>query len=97
MELQAGYWLAGGMGAVIGPVAVASILDFFGNDSFFWSMGIAYLLIGLFALYRMTRRASLASMKHSTLTPTAMHPSSAVIESIQQHAKEEALSHEQRS
>lgn len=89
--------LAGGMGAVIGPVAVASILDFFGNDSFFWSMGIAYLLIGLFALYRMTRRASLASMKHSTLTPTAMHPSSAVIESIQQHAKEEALSHEQRS
>ena len=89
--------LAGGMGAVIGPVAVASILDFFGNDSFFWSMGIAYLLVGLFALYRMTRRASLASMKHSTLTPTAMHPSSAVIESIQQHAKEEALSHEQRS
>ena len=89
--------LAGGMGAVIGPVAVASILDFFGNDSFFWSMGIAYLLVGLFALYRMTRRASLASMKHSTLTPTAMHPSSAVIESIQQHAKEEALSHKQRS
>ena len=89
--------LAGGMGAVIGPVAVASIMDFFGNDSFFWSMGIAYLLVVLFALYRMTRRASLASMKHSTLTPTAMHPSSAVIESIQQHAKEEALSHEQRS
>ncbi len=88
--------LAGGMGAVVGPVAVASIMDFFGNDSFFWSMGIAYLLVGLFALYRMTRRASLTSMKHSTLTPTAMHPSSAVIECIQQHAKEEALSHERR-
>ncbi len=88
--------LSGGMGAVIGPIAIASIMDFFGNDSFFWSMGIAYLLVGLFALYRMTRRTSLASMKRCTLTPTAMHPSSSVIESIQQHTKEEALSHEPR-
>ncbi len=89
--------LVGGLGAVLGPVIVAAAMDFFGNDSFFWSMGIAYLVMGLFACYRMTRRATLSGTKHGAITtPTAMHPSSAVIESMQQHAKEETLSHEQQ-
>ena len=89
--------LVGGLGAVLGPVIVAAAMDFFGNDSFFWSMGIAYLAMGLFACYRMTRRATLSGTKHGAITtPTAMHPSSAVIESMQQHAKEETLSHEQQ-
>jgi MFS family permease len=84
--------LAGGLGAVIGPLVVAGIMDYFGNDSFFWCMGGAHLLTGLFALYRMTKRSATPLEDQGALTPAAMHPSSSAIESMQQYAKDEALS-----
>ncbi len=82
--------LVGGIGAIIGPVAVAASMDFFGIYSFFWAMGAAHLITGLFALYRMTRRSAMPLNKQGSNTPAGLHPSSAVIESIQQYAKESA-------
>jgi len=84
--------LAGGLGAVVGPLVIASAMDYFGNDSFFWCMGGAHLLTGLFALYRMTKRPATPLDKQGAITPAGMHPSSSVIESMQQYAKDEALS-----
>jgi len=84
--------LAGGLGAVTGPIMIAAAMEYFGNNSFFWGMGGVHLLTGFFALYRMTKRAATPLDKQGAITPSAMHPSSSVIESMQQYAKDEALS-----
>lgn len=84
--------LISGLGAVAGPLLVALIMDQFGHQGFFWSIGVAYLLTAVFALYRMTRRTATPRDKQGATTPAAVHPSSVVIESMQQYAKEEALS-----
>ena len=84
--------LVGGIGAISGPLLVASTMDVFGNEAFFWCMGVAHAVTGLFALYRMSRRAATPLDKQGHFTPTAMHPSSAAIESMQQYAVEESES-----
>ncbi len=80
--------LVGGLGAVAGPLVVATIMDAFGISWFFWCIGIAHLFTAVFALYRMTKRRVLGK-KQSSVTPTAMHPSSSAYESMQQHARED--------
>lgn len=82
--------LIGGIGAIIGPVSVAFIMDNTGNDAFFWCMGGAYLIIALFAIFRMSKRAAKPLDEQGSFTPTAIHASSSVFESIQQHARENA-------
>ncbi|MGI9319621.1 MAG: MFS transporter [bacterium] len=84
--------LISGLGAVLGPLLVATIMDNFGNQSFFWSISVAYLITGLFALYRMTQRPTTPLDKQGAVTPAAVHPSSAAIESMQQYAKDESIS-----
>ncbi len=84
--------LVGGIGAIIGPVVVAALMDFYGNDFFFWCMGGAHLITALFALYRMAKRPATPLAKQGSFTPAAMHPSSSVIECMQQHAMEESSS-----
>lgn len=81
--------LVGGLGAVVGPLLVAAIMDTFGIHWFFGSMGAAHLFAAVFALYRMTRRRVLQRKKRASFTPTAMHPSSSAYESMQQHARED--------
>ena len=53
-------------------------------------MGIAHLLTGLFALYRMTRRELKTVGKKGSVSPTAIHTTSSSFEGMQQHAIEEA-------
>jgi hypothetical protein len=57
-------------------------------------MGIAHLITGLFAMYRMTRRKLLTVGKKGSVSPAAMHATSSAIEGIQQYAKEETSSEE---
>ena len=82
--------LIGGLGAIFGPILTASIMDRFGNDYFFWSMAGTHGLMGLFALYRMTRSAAVPLKKQGHNTATAAHPTSSVFEGIQQLAHDEA-------
>jgi MFS family permease len=82
--------LTGGLGAVLGPAMIASIMDQFGEQAFFWSMGGVHGLMGLYAIYRMTRSASVPRKKQGHNTATAAHPTGSVIESIQQLARDEA-------
>ncbi len=83
--------LTGGLGAVLGPILIASIMDRFGEQSFFWAMGGVHGLLGLFALYRMTRSAAVPLKKQGHNTASAAHPTSSVIEGIQQLARDEAI------
>lgn len=82
--------LVGGLGAVVGPVMIASIMDYFGDQFLFWSMAAAHLLVGLFGMLRMAARAPIPLEKQGKSTATAVHPSGAAIESIQQYSSEEA-------
>ena len=88
--------LVGGLGAVIGPILVATAMDYFGNDSFFWCMGGAHFLTAIFALYRMTMRKH-PKNKQGVLSPSTMHPSSSSYENMQQYAQDKALSSESRN
>jgi MFS family permease len=51
--------LIGGIGASLGPVSVAVMMAAIGPDGFFWWLAAIHAAIGLFALWRMTRRPAL--------------------------------------
>lgn len=51
--------LIGGIGAVFGPITAALAMQSFGPPGFFWWMATIHAAIGMFALYRMTRRAAM--------------------------------------
>ena len=81
--------LVGGLGAIAGPVLVASIMDYLGEDYFFWSMAAAHALVGLFGLVRMIIRKPVPLARQGHSTATAVHPSGAAIESVQRQASVE--------
>jgi len=81
--------LVGGLGAIVGPVLFAMIMDKFGTQALFWSIAVIHALTGLFAIYRMIRSAPVPLDKQGPSTPTAVHPSGSAIESIQQLTREE--------
>jgi MFS family permease len=58
VEASGALVLAGGLGASFGPVIVALAMAGFGPHAFFVWIAIIHGAIGLFALYRMTRRAA---------------------------------------
>jgi len=51
--------LVGGIGAAFGPVTLAGLMTALGPAGFFWGLGLIHTAIGVFALYRMSRRASM--------------------------------------
>jgi MFS family permease len=51
--------LISGVGAVIGPLATSTAMSILGSGGFYNVLVAAHAAIGVFALYRMTRRASL--------------------------------------
>ena len=51
--------LIGGIGAIFGPTSAALAMQSLGAAGFFWWLAVIHAAIGLFALYRMTRRQAL--------------------------------------
>jgi MFS family permease len=51
--------LVGGIGASFGPVTLAALMTALGPAGFFWGLGLIHAALGFFALYRMSRRASM--------------------------------------
>jgi len=74
---------------VAGPILIAIAMDKYGDDAFFWSMGVVHGFIAVFSAYRMTRRPAVPLAKQGPNTPTTMHPSGSGIESIQQYTRDE--------
>ena len=83
--------LISGLGAVIGPVLVAVIMDKFGNQALFASFAVVHALTGGFALYRIIRRPPVPLEKQGPWHPTAVHPSGSAIDSIQQWSHEDTM------
>lgn len=82
--------LTSGLGAVVGPILIASFMDRFGEQALFWSIASIHAITGLFALYRMTVRTAVPLDQQGPSTATAVHPSGSAIESTQQFSRDEA-------
>ena len=64
----AGLQIIFGIGAMGGPFLTSIFMNIYGANGFFIYLGIFHLLIGLFGLYRMTRR-DYEDNPDSTFTP----------------------------
>ena len=60
---SSGLLLANGLGGMVGPAAAGGLMQAVGAGGFFWFPAAAMLGLGLFALYRMTRRAPVPSAR----------------------------------
>jgi MFS family permease len=83
--------LTSGLGAVVGPILIASFMDHFGEQAMFWAIAAIHALTGLFALYRMAVSRAVPLDKQGPSTTTAVHPSGSAIESVQQFSRAEAI------
>ena len=63
--------LVGGVGAVFGPIAVSLLMSQIGSNGFFVTIGVVHGAIGVFALYRMLRRAALPLEEQGASVPLA--------------------------
>ncbi|MGD1877905.1 MAG: MFS transporter [Kiloniellaceae bacterium] len=63
--------MVGGAGAVFGPIAVAQLTGAVGSDGFFICIGTVHAALGVFALYRMLRRAPLPLDEQGANVPVA--------------------------
>jgi MFS family permease len=61
--------LIAGIGASLGPVLAAALMSVAGPAGFFWCLSAVHAAIGVFALYRMTRRAAIPSGEQTTYQP----------------------------
>lgn len=50
--------LVNGIGLAIGPTVAAMFMDYYSNDSLFLVLAVSEFMVGVFAAYRMTRRAA---------------------------------------
>ena len=83
--------LTSGLGAVVGPILIASMMDRFGEQAMFWAIAVVHAFTGLFALYRMTVSRAVPLDKQGPSTATAVHPSGSAIESTQILSHDEAV------
>ena len=83
--------LTSGLGAVVGPILIASFMDNYGKQALFWSFAVLHGLTGLFALYRMTVSAAVPLDQQGPSTATALHPSGSAIESTQLFTHDKAI------
>jgi MFS family permease len=69
LEVSSGLLLANAAGSVLGPLAAAALTAALGARALFAFIGAVLLLLGLYALYRMTRRPTTAVELHNDFVP----------------------------
>lgn len=83
-----GLILAGGIGAILGPFAISLVMNV-SHAGFFWTLAGVHAGIGLFAIYRMLKRKATPLEKQGHHAPVTLRPSSRVVESIQEHLRDD--------
>ena len=86
--------LIGGVGAIFGPTSAALAMQTLGAAGFFWWLAVIHAAIGLFALYRMTRRRTLpraAQRSYAALAPQVPPAAGALYPGVAEAAPKEVL------
>ena len=76
VSASAGLVMISGLGACVGPLSVAVAMSSVGPQGFYWYLALVHGLIGLFALYRMSRRPSLPRAEQGPYVAIAPRSSS---------------------
>lgn len=79
--------LVRGIGSMLGPAGTALLMAFAGANGFLWFLAAAHALVGLLAVYRMTRRSTLP-VGEQRQYPTASPRESVVAASMAARAAE---------
>lgn len=69
LEVSSGLLLANAAGSILGPIAAAALTASFGNGALYVFIGTVLLLLGLYAIYRMTRRPTAPLELHNEFVP----------------------------
>jgi len=67
--------LVGSIGLAMGPTLAALMMDQFGNQALFYTIGIGQLAVGGFAIFRMTRRAAVPLEEQGQFVPLSARAS----------------------
>lgn len=80
---SSGLILANGVGAVVGPIAISSLMAIYGASAFFFFLAAVHIFISVFTLYRMSNKVAVPledqgdfvamPMRSGTIAPT-MNP-----------------------
>lgn len=84
---SSGLVLLTGAGATLGPVSAAAAMTSLGNAGFFWFLAAVHAALGVFALFRMTRRAA-GSLENRAPHVTVASPSPIAMAIAQESALE---------
>ncbi len=68
-QLMGGLLVSYGVGATIGPIIAAKAMDLFDSGALFVCLSFSCVALGLFAIYRMTQRATIDIADHSPSLP----------------------------
>ncbi len=63
--------LVQGIGAALGPLAAGAMMSFAGPSGYFWCLAVVHVAIGVFAVYRMSRRAAMPVDEQGPYAPVA--------------------------
>jgi MFS family permease len=69
VEVSSGLLLSNAAGSILGPLAAAALTASLGPRALFLFIGTVLLLLGCYALYRMTRRPTTAAELHNEFVP----------------------------
>ena len=75
--------LASGVGAVLGPVTASLSMWLIGPVGFFWWLAAIHLAMGIFTVYRMTRRRAKPAQDQGHYAPSTPHGSQVALEVAQ--------------
>ena len=89
-----GLMFINGLGAVTGPVAIGWMMTVFGPDAFFVFLGLLFMAIALYALYRMSRRPAVDAVESTPYVPVMMSASVVAVEAAQEAAIDAAAQDE---
>ena len=81
-----GLLFINGLGAMIGPVLIGTLMTRFGGDAFFAYVGVLFALIAAYAGYRMTKRAAPPVEATSSYAPVVPSGSPVALEVAQEVA-----------
>jgi len=84
-----GLVLAGGIGAVLGPLTVSFIMDLWNDSGFFWMLATTHAAIGGYGVYRMFKRRSPSLEQQGHHAPAVFRPSARAVETIQEHLRDD--------
>lgn len=85
-----GLAFANGAGAIFGPVCAAMAMALLGPPGLFWYLVVVHAALGVYAFWRMTRRATVAVADHVPMMPLTAASSYMLAEQAAEQAAEEA-------